>query len=967
MANNSFRNSVSPGIYSRFLETPISTTTSVSNSALGISGLFQRGSAFSITHVPSKERLTTLFGNLSTEKYKGNNFPKYEAGYICNEFLKESSELYVCRILGLSGFESSSSWGIVMSGATYDNEIIAILRSKGTLGSNQVVDFDIADNESLDATIANLTDSFAINIITEGSQSSLSIPLTGSTLSGTMSRNGSVVTSGYTGTVAGVTVDLENSFLGGVLDLTSVTGTTIPNQTNQTQIISGLYKSDGTLTIVGGVTFYMYNTTLQSSVKITTPSDVVISNVSVGDLGALVYTAASTFSLTNTTVSYFLKGASGSPLVEVSLERTDSNFILNVLGTSIDDIEGNPIYVDEFYLDGYDWTTLVSDPTIKLKLVELPKPDLSNYKSAYRAATTPWIVSQLSGGKVKNLFRAITISDGESANTDIKLSIENVDTINKTFDLLVRNFGDLDSNQVILESYRNLNLIKDDKNYIGKRIGDNEGEYSLNSDYIVIEVADGSLQNESPSGFEGFPIRKHVGYNYPQPKYNTQINEDIKVRRQTLGIVSTAGSSIDTDILKYKGISNNITGGTVGYDWGTIDSERTKGFHIQTEASSLTGFVVPSTSVFVDPDTGDLLADDDIKLRYKFTTVFYGGFDGWNIYAQNRGLSSDYRYNKTQGKAGLNNGAFRYFADENFPEGYKAITSDYYAFLLGARMFANPKTVDVNLLATAGISWNNQPALVDEILDMIENERCDALYLVNTDDTVDNSKGSMYSPKEISQLLDDAGFDTTFATTFYPWVQYADADNDSKYIWLPPTKDLARCIAYTDNVGYPWFAPVGFGRGTVNAEQARTKLKAADTEYLTAANLNYVESFKAEGLKLWGQRLLRKDADNFVVSRIGVQRLNLYLRANIRNVVKKDIFEQNDDILVATIKKQISPIVQGVADQRGIEKDYKIEVFQTPEDKDQRQVRVKISYKPIGALEFIEITYSVNPSSVTFA
>ena len=118
---------------------------------------------------------------------------------------------------------------------------------------------------------------------------------------------------------------------------------------------------------------------------------------------------------------------------------------------------------------------------------------------------------------------------------------------------------------------------------------------------------------------------------------------------------------------------------------------------------------------------------------------------------------------------------------------------------------------------------------------------------------------------------------------------------------------------------------------------------------------------------MWGQRLLRKNADDFVVSRIGVLRLMLYLRSIIRNVVKKDIFEQNDSEVVDLIRSQITPILESVAGQRGIEREYRLDVAQTPEDKDLRQIRISIWLKPIGALEFIEITFNVTPNQVSFA
>jgi len=50
-----------------------------------------------------------------------------------------------------------------------------------------------------------------------------------------------------------------------------------------------------------------------------------------------------------------------------------------------------------------------------------------------------------------DLFKFISISDGSSANTEVKVSIVNMSFKNRTFDVLVRSFYDSDSAPVVLE------------------------------------------------------------------------------------------------------------------------------------------------------------------------------------------------------------------------------------------------------------------------------------------------------------------------------------------------------------------------------------------------------------------------------------------------------------------------------------------------------------------------------------
>ena len=114
-------------------------------------------------------------------------------------------------------------------------------------------------------------------------------------------------------------------------------------------------------------------------------------------------------------------------------------------------------------------------------------PNYENFRERFRAARTPFIVSQKFGGSAKNLFRIHLLSDGvlkgkssdpAGSNTKYKLSIENVskspDALDKygTFDLVLRDFYDTDENVFAYESHRNLNLDPTSPNYIARRIGD---------------------------------------------------------------------------------------------------------------------------------------------------------------------------------------------------------------------------------------------------------------------------------------------------------------------------------------------------------------------------------------------------------------------------------------------------------------------------------------------------------------
>jgi hypothetical protein len=158
-------------------------------------------------------------------------------------------------------------------------------------------------------------------------------------------------------------------------------------------------------------------------------------------------------------------------------------------------------------------------------------PNFENFEDRFRTARSPWVTSQLFGGKPQNLFKVHTLSDGADSNGRYKISIENIapslsDTyLYGKFDLLIRDGGDTDKSREVLEQWRNLSLDPNADNYIARVIGDYntfynfqasdgeqkivvEGEYPNNSKYIRIEIASGvNDQNVDatalPIGFRG--------------------------------------------------------------------------------------------------------------------------------------------------------------------------------------------------------------------------------------------------------------------------------------------------------------------------------------------------------------------------------------------------------------------------------------------------------------------------------
>ena len=622
--------------------------------------------------------------------------------------------------------------------------------------------------------------------------------------------------------------------------------------------------------------------------------------------------------------------------------------------------------------------------------------DMNDYKSAFRYASTPWIVSNLKGdfnhAEVNRLFRFHTITDGNNANYEVKISIENIRPDDGVFDVVVRDINDGDEQIMPLEKFGRCSMIPGTSNYIAYKIGSFDGVYESKSKYITVEVNDSTAARMSvPAGFLGYPQPNYSGtpisgdshtVAFPTLKYNRFFDPDIKNRKQYFGLSSWIGVDIDNFTFK----------GNKAY----IDDPRflSKGFHLDSRLDDTTGGAYLSaytvdgesgykfdavstnsrTQVLTEPPIIGTEADmygsiyEYVNLR-KFTVYFYGGFDGWDDYRDQRTNTDEYKMSQYRGFINQGSGegySFNRIKDPDLLQlNQNGITSDWYAYLSGIRQFANPEATDINVFATPGIDYVNQKLLVEEAIEMIEEERADSIYVVTTPDKPSGAGDyvdEMYTPDEAVGNLEDTEIDSNYTCTYYPWVKYLDQDN-SQYIYLPATKDAVRNFAQTDNTAYPWFAPAGIERGNVDCVRAHFITKIGDEDVLYDGRINPIKTFAQDGPKIWGQKNLQINESQ--LNRIAVRRLLLRMRKLIAISCIGLIFEPNDPTTKQSFLSTVTPIMDSIRSNRGIS-DYRIEINDTIESRERRELPVKIYFKPYNALEYIVIDFILTPEGVSF-
>lgn len=953
----------SPGIYTKITDLQYAAK-SLGITTLGLVGETKKGPAFEPVAISDWAMFQDYFGGTSPEKFKDSQMPKYELPYIAKSYLSASDQLYVCRVLGLSGYNAGPAWALCVNktGATSsDKYVIGVLRSRGKYSTSGAVN---------PCETGSTYDSIDFDYDGELSAGTYS----GFTVNGTCSGNTKDITKADALTISGTGFNYPVSLIPGDKDyIYNVLGST-PIDGTAELFVESFYDMDYKRLAKEGYTAFSFVKMDEVDYEVITKVKGLVkekSNLIKRDLNDL-YLADENNSGTTVYKEQTTTGESGVTITEIVTAGTVS------AGTVYKVIEHDNTYV---YLETtHKLTGSTHHVYVLSKECHYTKKDnaivavsnISDYREQFRHAMTPWFVSELQGDNnktdVKKLFRFHTITDGTYANEQIKITIANVRPDEGTFDVLIRDFNDSDANQTILESYKGVNMVPGSNKYIGLKIGTLNGDYELKSKYVMVEVVENDMTETCvPCGFLGYPTRIWSGCKAPSFVYNTIYDDNIKVNKQCFGLSDNTG--IDVDMLYYKGkdayTEKYVSGYTNGFH---LDSRLTSGTTVDGESVSgwdvVNGEFPVITSEEIMSDNESMYAGSQgLKLR-KFTCCPYGGFDGWDIYRGARTNGDNFKANKYKGAIGVDKTFSKIQNGDGLALEGNAITSDYYAYLAGYRQFANPEKYVINLFATPGIDYVNNKMLTEEVLDMV-HDRMDTFYVMTTPDKsygAGESTDEMYSAADVVGNLEDSAIDTYYASTYYPWVRCFDAAN-SVYISLPVTKDVLRNMANVDNKSYPWFAPAGIERGDVDCVRARIFTKLSDEDEAYDGRINPVKTFSADGVKIWGNKTLY--TEDTPMNRINTVRLVLYMRKLIKESVLGLVFEPND----TTLKSQFEGILKGILNQiksdRGIT-DYRLVVSQTPEQMDAHEISARLHIKSTPTLEYIEIDFVVTPQGVEF-
>ena len=275
------------------------------------------------------------------------------------------------------------------------------------------------------------------------------------------------------------------------------------------------------------------------------------------------------------------------------------------------------------------------------------------------------------------------------------------------------------------------------------------------------------------------------------------------------------------------------------------------------------------------------------------------------------------------------------------------------------QQYEDVDTYDINLIACS--DFPGDKTLINYLLNMCQNVRGDCFTIVDpprnltVQQVVDwHNGGGTYTEQN--------SLNSSFGALYYPWVQVSDTYSES-YVWVPPSVKVLSAYAYNDNVSYSWYAPAGLNRGQLyNVIKVERRLTIGDRDLLYATSTNCVNpicDFAGDGIVIYGQKTLQRKTS--ALNRVNVMRMLIYVTKTLATSVKYLLFEPNDPITWAQFRNLVSPVVEYVRQNRGLD-EYQVlcdETTNTSSMIDDNTMCAQVWLKPVKAAEKIVADYVI--------
>lgn len=919
----------SPGVY--FRETDL---TVISNRTGGFSagaiGLMERGPAFEISNSTTWADRVARMGDLN---------PLFPSSYFAKQYLEQAKNYKEVRILGFEGYKDTVGYAITLAGVGSVAADLSDINNPTplTIGPNGMM----AVLKARPTSITGGAEIISVSV----DQATYIDPLTGSsvtrasdflftlTISYKQPTTGTIDPDVVICSLRPESKDFITKKFGDDPKLLPMIGTKIaplwvdfiiPSVVSRPTIdlSSGYYLPGTTIALnyldltqgecVFGTTFTFQNATITSVIPTSTETTVFVS----GDITTWL-TNGSAIEISGVSGTGNIAAINGNwQVASVTFTSAHTSFTLKDINSPNSLLNS---IIPTSTLSG------VSTPIIAKYIIPTWENEVLDFSGiTYQTPQTPWFVSDGdANGHYKRLFRFWAISDGESANTEIKIEIANINTTtnsgNGSFDLYVRKWSDReDLAPVKLEIFTNLTMDPTSDNYIKRRIGNGE-DFQLRSRYILIETNNDEQLNPDllPWGCLGYP--NITGNKLRDVPWTVDYDKTKPITKQTLGLASNKinmNSLMQAGYLTLKS-SENVFG---------------KGFHLNPLSNAAlttnqaSSFVFAAPTIYKDALANTVQQQEKVR-RSRFVVDFYGGFDGFNVYKD------------------------RAWGDPT--------SQDYAALEIAISMLADKEDInsDFTVLTTPDMNFQDHSTGCERVLDMVI-ARGDCLYIpdFSFDATADTNAA-------VDALVSSNMLGNNVAV-YFPHLQIEDTKNKINR-WIGPSLLALGTITYVSTNENVWQPPGGPTR-TVTNNLVRTarRMNINDRETLFTANINPITSFPGSGYEIAGVRTTQVEfsALSFVHNRL----LLCYAKKTLNQILRPLLFSLNGQLTKDRFLATVSPIFDRIKKLNGIS-DFLVTLEENDlTAADKTTLYGKITIVPLYPLERIIVDFNIADSIVTF-
>ena len=212
------------------------------------------------------------------------------------------------------------------------------------------------------------------------------------------------------------------------------------------------------------------------------------------------------------------------------------------------------------------------------------------------------------------------------------------------------------------------------------------------------------------------------------------------------------------------------------------------------------------------------------------------------------------------------------------------------------------------------------------------------------------------SPQAIKKWrMDTAGYDSSYATLYYPWIEVNDPVTN-RPMNIPPSGHMAGVWARSDNTRGVHKAPANeVVRGATGLAYGITK---GEQDTLNPFGINCIRAFPGMGIRVWGARTL---TSNPAWRYLNVRRLFNFVEKSIEGGTQWVVFEPNEPRLWGRVRRDVTAFLTMVWRDGALFGGSPSEAFYVkcdeelnpPESRDLGRLVIEIGLAPVKPAEFV--------------